>query len=280
VADGKRLTIHYGQVLRVRRGHRGQGFGDQVRSLPWSVGAGRPTHGQYDIMRSQNFAIVDWWKKYSPAFWDEVPEREGAVPGIPVTILQYPATPFAGDASGIRKAGPADLLRCAGLINRTHRGLDIFRPYSRDFLVSRLDDGFWGDRQAYWNWPHVYGWEDYYVLEEGSRVVACAGLWDRGRDMRDRWRHKETGEEKVISVTAVLDWGYARGREAAMARLIGLLIGETHRLGRDFLTIPLDYAPALARALEPYQPVPETRSLRWGIPGVSISRPYIDLAYW
>ena len=280
VCGAKRLTVHYGQALRVRKEYRGQGYGDQVRSLPWSVGAGRPTHGQYDITRSENFAIVDWWKKYAPAFFDNVPERAGAVPGIPVTVLQYPPRPFEGDPSGIRKARPADLGRCVGLINRTQRGLDIIRPYSREFLQDRLDDGFWGDPHPDWSWPAVYGWPDYYVLEEQGRVVACAGLWDRGRDMRDRFRNKVTGEEKVISVTAVLDFGYEAGQEASIARLIAFLIGETHRLRRDYLTIPLDQLPALAERLDEYEPVPETRSLRWGVEQVSIARPHVDLSYW
>ena len=291
IVAGKRILVRYGQALRVRKEHRRQGYGDQVRSLPWGVYAARNAHGQYDIMRSQNFAVVNWWKKYVPEFWDDVPQREGEVPGIPVTVLQYPARPFdpsaslraGGGAAGIRKARPADVARCVGLINRTHRGLDLFRPYSADFLSNRLDDGTWGDRPTeawHGEWSHVYGWDDYYVLEEGGRVVACAGLWDRGRDMRDRWRHTETGEEKVIAVTAVLDFGFEPGGENGMARLIAFLISETHRLGRDYLAVPLDHLPALAACLEEYEPVPETRALRWGLPEPPITRPHIDLAYW
>lgn len=283
IASGKRVVVRYGQALRVRREYQRQGYGDQVRSLPWGVAAARQSHGQYDIMRSQNFAVVNWWKKYVPGFFDDVPEREGEVPGLPVTVSQFPPRPFDEPAVGIRKVRPADLSRCIGLINRTHRGLDLFRPYSAAFLQDRLDDGFWGEPTSEtWAgaWPHVYGWDDYYVLEEGGRVVACAGLWDRGRDMRDRWRHKETGEEKVISVTAVLDFGYAPGHEGAMARLVRYLIGETHRLGRDYLAIPLDYLPALGEQLAAAEPVPETRALRWGIPDPPITRPHIDLAYW
>ena len=277
---GKRIPVRYGQALRVRKEYRRQGYGDQVRSISWGVGAARPSAVQYDIMRSQNFAVVNWWKKYVPAFFDDVPEREGDVPGISVTVLQYPARPFDGDSAGIRQVRPADLPRCVGLINRTHRGQDLFRPYTVDFLQRRLDDGYWGELPPDWDWPRVYGWQDYYVLEEQGRVVACAGLWDRGRDMRDRWRRQGSDEEKVISVTAVLDFGYDAGCEASMARLVSYLIGETDRLGHDYLTIPLDQLPAFAAQLEAYDPVPETRALRWGLPEPVITRPHIDLAYW
>jgi hypothetical protein len=213
VAEEK-LAVRYGQALRVRSEYRRQGYGDQVRSLPWAIGVSRPSHTQYDIMRSTNLAVVDWWKKYNPDFFEGVPERgEGEVPGIPVTVLQYPARPLdpsaplraGGDARGIRKAKPADVSRCVGLINRTHRGLDLFRPYTAEFLRDALDEHLWGKGHETWAfYPHVYGWDEYYVLEEAGRVVACAGLWDRGRDLRDRWRHTKTGDERVIAVAALL----------------------------------------------------------------------------
>src|SRR6185295_6184368 len=124
---GVQLPVHYGQALRVHKDHRRLGYGDQVRSLGWPVGAMRPTVAQFDYMRSQNFAVVGWWQKYSPGFFDNVPKREGEVPGISVTVLQYPSQPFTGDASGIRKARVEDLERCVALINRKHRGHDLFR---------------------------------------------------------------------------------------------------------------------------------------------------------
>jgi hypothetical protein len=280
---GKKVSVRYGQALRVHKDYRRQGYGDQVRSLAWPIGISRPSHTQYDIMRSTNFAVVNWWKKYVPDFFEGQPERgEGEVPGIPVTVLQYPARPFDGDARGIRKAKPADVSRCAGLINRTHRGLDIFRPYTPEFLRDALDEHLWGARphERWTFYPHVYGWEEYYVLEEAGRIVACAGLWDRGRDLRDRWRHTKTGDERVVSVTSVLDFGFEPGNEASMARLIGYLSGETAGLGRDYLVAPLQYLPGVAAALEGYEPEPETRSLRWGIPEPAVTRPYTDLRYW
>src|SRR5439155_22010818 len=128
------------------------------------------------------------------------------VPGTPVTVLQYPRHPFGSDpaAAGIRKARRGDIRRCAALINRTHKGLDLFRPYTVEFLQTRLDEGFWGPRPQWWN--PTYTWHDFFVLEEEGKVVACAGLWDRGANMREVWRRRETGEEKTVEGTKVLDF--------------------------------------------------------------------------
>jgi N-acetylglutamate synthase-like GNAT family acetyltransferase len=278
---GKPMSVHYGQALRVHKDYRRQGYGDQVRSMGWAISVARPTMTQYDYMRSQNFAVVNWWKKYSPDFFEGIPEREGDVPGISVTVQQYPARPFEGDATGIRKATVEDLPRCVELINRTNDGLDLWRPQSVERLSDKLSEGIWGERPpGFPGQMHVYGWDEFYVLEENGSVVACAGLWDRGRDIRDRWRHKESGEEKVIEVTCVLDFGFADERERSMARLIEFLIGVTATLGRDYLTVPLDWLPALAEQLGPLEPVPETRALRWGLREPEITKPYTDLVYW
>jgi hypothetical protein len=272
--------VRYGQALRVRPEFRRQGFGDAVRNQTWAVGVNRPTQVQYDIMRSQNYAVVGWWKKYYPDFYKDVPDREGDIPGNSATVQQYASRPFDGDASGIRKANDADVGRCVELINGTHEGQDLFRPYSGAFLENRLDDGYWGERPPEDFWPHVYGWDDYYVLEEGSRLVACAGLWDRGRDMRDRWHRKGTDEERVVDNTGLMDFGFEAGHEASMARLIAYLIGETDGLGRDYLLAPLEQLPAVAEYLSSYEPDLETRALRWGMTDPVITRAYLDLAYW
>jgi hypothetical protein len=98
--------------------------------------------------------------------------------------------------------------------------------------------------------------------------------------MRDRWRHKESGEERLVSATSLMDFGYEPGKEAAAARLIGYLAGETDRLGRDYLLVHAEHLPALARKLAPYEPASETRGIRWGIAEPMLTRPYIDFAYW
>jgi hypothetical protein len=201
------------------------------------------------------------------------------------TVYCFAARSFAEDAGGIRLARPPDTRSCIELINRTHQGLDLFRPYSEEYLQGKLDDSCRGPEPE--SRPAVYGRQDYYLLEENGRIVACGGLWDKGKHVREVWRHEVSGERRVIESTALLDFGYADGREDAMARLIGYLIGVTDGLGRHQLMAPLEFLPSLARQLASYEPVTEKRALYWQPDKVlkelgltMLARPYTDLAYW
>jgi hypothetical protein len=283
---GRRVSVVYGQALRVRRSARRMGYGDQVRRLGGSPAIARPAIGQYDIMRAQNFAVISWWQKFVPDVLENVPKREGSVPGIAVSVAQFPALKISDRDTAIRPARREDLPVCVELINRTHRGTDLFRPYDVDCLENTLDEGFWGGSSTPtgnpsldW-WKSIYGWRDYFVLEEGGRVIACAGLWDRGRDVRERWRRVGATEARTIASACVLDFGFAEGAEAAMARLLRSFVGRAHELGRDNLLVPLDHLLKLAAELESLTPELDTRVLRWNNKDPAITRPYTDLRYW
>src|SRR5207249_3153638 len=139
-----------------------------------------------------------------------VPVRDAEVPGIPVVVLQYQARTANGGGQSIRRAREGDLESCIALINRTHAGRDLFRPYSLEFFSDRLSLGYTSMADM---WSPPYTVDDVYLAERSGSIVACAGLWDRGRDLRERWRHRESGDEKVVTSTALLDIGFARGRE-------------------------------------------------------------------
>jgi hypothetical protein len=286
IVGGKRLTVHCGIGLRVRREGRGKGYGNLVRAV--SRPAWYPeTSGQFHYMRSQNYAAVDFFKHTTPRVVASSPEREGDVPGIPVTVHQYPARATAGTDEGIRLARRSDLAACVKLINGTHGGQDLFSPYSVEALEMKLDGGAWGKQPAY---RRVYGWSDFYAVERNGRIVACGGLWDRGRDIREHWRNRITGEKQTTSATAILDFGFEQGREADMAALIRKFIGQSAALGRDYLVAPLQQFPSVAGLLAGYRPQLETRALGWFLwdeyghdvtpPDPPVERPYTDLAYW
>jgi hypothetical protein len=275
IVGGKPLWIRYGQAMRVHKDHRRHGYGNWVRSLPWAIGINRPTQVQYDYLRSYNMTMEAWNRKMMPDV-SSVPKREDQVPGIPTTVLQIPAKETAG---GGRTAREGDLARCAELVNRTHAGRDLFRPYTREFLRERLNVGLEEIGKPFWTPP--YGLADLYVLERGGEIVACAGLWDRGRDMRERWQHRETGEERVVSATALLDFGCAEGHEDALAALVEQLIGVTHAHGRDFLLAALETQPRLAELLASHEAAPEVRYLQWRADEPAITAPvHVDLVYW
>ena len=275
---GRRVTVRYGQALRVHQGYRRQGLGDAVRLFSAAMSNSVPSMGQYDIMRSGNFAVVGWWNKHVPGFFDGTPQRDGEVPGIPVAVAQVPAAARVAASGAVRAARPEDLPACVELINRSHGDLDLFRPYTVEFLEDRLDEGYWGPR-APWR-PSVYGWADFFVLESAGRIRACGGLWDRGRDLRERIRQRRTGEVRTFAGTALLDWGFAEGGEEAMLELVGDLTERTRALGRDFLLLAVDQTPELAKRLDALEPAQETRYLRWNIADPAITRPYTDLRYW
>ncbi len=278
LVGGQRIWVRYGQAMRVHRDHRRHGYGHWVRSLPWAIGIGRATEIQYDYIRSHNMTMEQWNRKHMPNV-ESVPVREGEVPGIPVTVLEFPARAGSGRLAGVRSASGDDIGRVVELINRTHAGRDLFRPYTVEFMTDRLE------RALPIPEPHrargPYCIDDFYVLESGGEMVACAGLWDRGRDLRERWRHRETGEERVISVTALLDIGFAKGHESEMAELIAHLIGVTHEGGRDYLVAPLETLPEVAALLAAHDPVPDTRYLQWRGDTPKLTPPtHLDLVYW
>jgi hypothetical protein len=285
LVSGKRTGVHIASAWRVRKEFRGQGLS---RLLRMAEGPAVGWFGAYNYyyIRSGNFGALGWIKSFIPESVN-APAREGDVPGIPVTVHHFDAFPQDGDVSGIRLARPSDLRACVALINRTHRGQDMFRPYSIEYLEQRLDDPFWGDKPDFW--VPVYGWPEYHVVEEGGRILACGGLWDKGKNVREVWRHKETGETRSFDSTALVDFGYTAGREDAMTRLIQYLIGQTYELGRSYLVAPLEQLPKLVDRIGELGPSTETRALHFQsyspekdewIMEQSLIRPYTDLAYW
>jgi hypothetical protein len=273
LVGGKPATIHYALGLRVRDGRRGEGLGDLVRRFP-SRALQRPTIGQVMFMRIGNTGMA--------GFLDAVKfMAEGDRPQKVVGVTYLTARPDAAAVEGVRPIADADLAACADMINRTHAGLDLFRPYGPESLSRVLDEGLWGDPSP-WHRP-VYGWPDVFVLEEDGRVVACAGLWDRGRDMREVWRGPD-GEERRVEAGAVLDAGCAEGDDEALARLIRHLGALAAERGRDCLMVDLEHLPEVSARLADLDPRIESRTLEWspfGPPApAALGECFIDLRYW
>jgi hypothetical protein len=196
-------------------------------------------------------------------------------------VYWYPASLDAARSSRVRRAARSDIDACVALINgMMARHFDVHPIYDAAYLAGKLD----ADERT--GRPPVYGWSDYYVIDDAGAVVACAGLWDRGRHLRERWRSKATGEAWTIANSALIDFGYAEGREDVMAALIEHLVGVSAELGRDYLMAPFQFLPALAARLEHLRPEQEMRAWYWNnnaalrSAGFNATRPYMDLAYW
>jgi hypothetical protein len=270
---GARTSIHYAMAMRVSAARRREGLGDIVRRFPRRSLA-RPTVGQVMFMRVGNDNVEGFLKT--------VGFRAGASrPQKVVSVTHYAAASLAWP-NGARPVRPEEAGACAALINRTHAGFDLYRPLGEESLFLRLNGGAWGPRPA-WA-PLAYGWSDYFVLERGGRIVACAGLWDRARDLREQWRNGVTGEQRTVSSTALLDFGCEAGCEAELAELVRGLVGRTAELGRTGLMVHLEPHVAVADALSDLEHRPEPRILEWSpyspeLPG-ELGQVSLDLRYW
>jgi hypothetical protein len=253
----------------VRADRRREGLGDLVRRFPTRA-LMNPTLGQVMYLRIGNANMA--------GFLEAVKfQAEGERPQKVVAAAYLTARASQTVTQGIRPVEPRDLARCAELINRTHEGLDLFAPYGPESLRHMLDGGVWGERPP-WR-PCVYGWADFHVIEDAGRVVACAGLWDRGRDMREIWR-SETVAERRVEVAAALDLGCEGGREDALADLLR----EFASLGRQSLIADLEQLPQVIQRLADLEPRWESRTLEWSpyFPGISrtLGECHLDLRYW
>ena len=270
---GKPVSIHYAQGLRVRADRRREGLGDLVRRFP-SRALQNPTLGQVMYLRIGNANMAGFLEAVKFQADSDRPQKV-----VGATYLAARASTTRAD--GVRPIEARDLAHCAELINRTHAGLDLFRPYGPESLRQMLDGGVWGERPP-WR-PAVYGWADFYVIEEAGSVAACAGLWDRGRDMREIWR-STAGEARRVEVAAALDLGCEEGREDALATLLRDLASRAAALGRQSLIADLEHLPEVASRLGDLDPRVESRTLEWSPFAPAMPRTlgecHLDLRYW
>jgi hypothetical protein len=260
----------------------------------------------YWYVRPDNAGALSWVSGLEEHWKHGADDWEG-VRGLSATVFH-----LRGEGRSdprVRATELGDLERCVRLVNETHAGLDLFRPYTVEFLRRRLDDPFWGPKPPFWS--SVYAWGDHFVLEDRGEIVACGGLWDQGRHQRERWRRHqrerwrrhqreprrphhgearrrdESDGERVVDRAALMDFGCAGGCEGELADLVRHLAVRRTELGRTTLAAPLEFLPKVRERLADEALEPETRSLQsmpMAMPGIRvearIERPYTDLAYW
>ena len=285
LVGGERLSVGWMGGWRVRNGMRRLGYANMLMSTPGSAASvfGMLSYWYVRVENENALGFID----HRVEGFAEGTEGHRVVDKLVVEVhhLSAAADPNRTSDPRVRPMHREDVAACCELINGTHDGLDLFRPYTPAWLENRLDDLYWGPKPSFYN--AVYGWDDMYVVEDGGHVVACAGLWDRGRDVRERWRNRETGTELTVDSTCVMDFGYASGQQDAAVGLVGYLLGRTAELGRSTMAISLATQPELHQALVWADPKPEHRYLETmgfadGTTRIEakITRPYTDLAYW
>jgi ribosome modulation factor len=280
VVAGQHVSVQWMGGWRVRNGHRRHGYAALLMNTPG---------GAHNV-----FGLVSYWyvrlENQTAAAWidQQVTDTQSAsgraMAKLTASVHHFDAPTGGMPDRRVRAIEPSDVDRCVELVKSAHDGLDLFRPYSPDTLRARLDDLFWGPKPHFV--PSVYGWPDMKVLEDAGEIVACAGLWDRGRDVRERWRHGITNDERVVDSACLMDIGHAPGRADALAALIDHHVATTNALGRTTLCAALEFLPDVITQCR-HQPTVETRSLETMVyrePDIDlqlpIARPYTDLAYW
>jgi hypothetical protein len=270
---GRPVSVGVAHALRVAGSRRREGLGDLVRTVPRRA-LMRPFQAQLMYMRLDNDGVAKFLDQMK--FVKNEGRRQSEAIVHHLHVEDRPSDPR------VRLALPADLAVCAGLINRVNAGLDLYAPLTPEALDLRLREGFWGGRPP--EIPFVYGWSDFHVLEIDGRVVACGGLWDRGRDIREIWRSRTTGEERIVDYAAVLDFGWDEGAEEVFGDLLRDLSGQAARRGRGALAVPLAHAPGVLEGLTDLTPRQEVRIQDWTSFGASapmtLGPAHIDMRHW
>jgi GNAT superfamily N-acetyltransferase len=190
-------------------------------------------------------------------------ERSGARPWPLRAHHVLIPTALASEAGGApRRVGAGPIFDIVRLINETHAGKDLFRPYEQVDFGQRLARS------------RHYGWGDVYGRYVDGRLVAVAGIWDRGATYASRLTPAEAapGAEVVegrgprtparaepVEARAapsgpsrswvVADWGHGPGAETEMVALLAGLLPLARAAGRDSLVLHLDRSSALIDAL-------------------------------
>ncbi len=171
---------------------------------------------------------------------------------------------FDASSAGVQRTDDVtegQLAEVVELVNSTHTGEDFFEPLTVDSLRERLG------RDPQYGPEHLRG------LTDGGRLVAVAGLWDKGATTEQIHVDMATGAETRSRGAVVTDWGWAPGSEAAFAGILRGLAAEARVLGRDRIVIcepspgmiPDPGLPAAVVAVSLYTPSmdpPEASAIR------------------
>ncbi len=156
-----------------------------------------------------------------------------------------------------RPASPEDAPRIIELLNRTHRGEEMYLPYTHESLLARLQRA-----------PKQYSWDRMWVTDG-----AVAGVWLAGESIRVIV--EKDGRRTESRRGLVLDYGFAAGAEDELEGVLRAWCARLADNGLDTLSIftsklSLGYErlSALASDVDAFDmwtpgiPVPERASAR------------------
>jgi GNAT superfamily N-acetyltransferase len=190
--------------------HRGVALALSARLFAW--GRERGSEGPYYIVAPDNARSMEF-----------VRQGGGRWPVDVVFLSVDPSRATGAPAEPLPEGLFADAV---ALINRTHADHDFFEQLTVASFARRLG------RDAGYGRTHLRA-----VTDAEGRLVAVAGLWDKGATTERIHLDRTTGETGRSRGVVVPDWGYAHGREDAFAALLGGLAAEARALGRQRLVL-------------------------------------------
>lgn len=260
LVKGERIPTVYLYDMRVHPDFRRHGVAIELMHAAEKASVEMGARLWFLYIRKGNDPSIGLSNKYGMRRLGEVVNMSIETPGL--EYLNHPS---------VRRASRGDALRIVHLINRTHSSFDLYIPHSVEYLNDRLAR------------VKDYSWNDMYVLEKQGRIVACAGLWDKGASERVYVYHALDNKEKTLDAKIVLDWGFEKGEEDSMGNILQHLLGEAARSGKNRLQLWLDPFPEIQK----YVNIFPTHRVHWylnmkpldGWKGSVRLPAYFDLAY-
>jgi GNAT superfamily N-acetyltransferase len=111
------------------------------------------------------------------------------------------------------------------LVNLTHQEYQMFSPYSREGLHERLSRN------------PSYTFADWLGLRSAGRLVAVAGVYDRGAHLAVEVSRRDGSSYTRKRPLAVIDYGFASGYETAMVDLLDVIRGLRRTRERGYVQI-------------------------------------------
>ena len=170
--------------------------------------------------------------------------QRGGLASIVATagLLHFETAVEAHRARQPRPVTPSEAKAVVGLLNRTHDGQELFRPYTLGSLNRRLS------RSPEYGWGHLFG------LDEADELAAVVGLWDQGRSLRVTSLDKATGQTHTVSRAVVADYGFRPRGERALAALLQQAAAVAASWGRQEVMITVPAASPLPDLLADLRP--------------------------
>jgi hypothetical protein len=170
--------------------------------------------------------------------------QKGGLASIVATVglLHFDTTREAGARGRLRPVAPTEAKAVVDLLNRTHGGQELFRPYTVGSLSRRLC------RSPEYGWGHLFG------VDEGGELAAVVGLWDQGRSLRVTSFDKATGQTHTVSRAAVADYGFRRGAGEALAALLREAAAVAGSWGRQEVMMTVSASSPLPGLLADLRP--------------------------